>query len=132
MIRLSDILLEETLDTMHLQTVHKEEYMIFDLLLKIKKMAMVYSSIATGDFFKLEPGDKVLHCLPSNFIAGKMMIVRAIVLGLELDMVEPSATPIIDYRKHYYFCAMTPMQLNNFLKHADHFKTIIITQHKVQ
>ena len=39
--------------------------------LKIKKEAMVNSAIATGDFFNLKPGNKVLHCLPSNFIAGK-------------------------------------------------------------
>ncbi|WNH10171.1 AMP-binding protein [Thalassobellus suaedae] len=52
--------------------------------IKIKKQAMVNSAIATGDFFKLKPGDKVLHCLPSNFIAGKMMIVRAIVLGTRI------------------------------------------------
>ena len=94
--------------------------------LKIKKQAMVNSAIMTGDFFKVEPGDKMLYCLPSNFIAGKMMIVRALILGLELDMVEPSSNPIIDYRKHYDFCAMTPMQLSNFLNHVDHFKTIII------
>ena len=67
--------------------------------LKIKKQAMVNSAIATGDFFELNPGDKVLHCLPSNFIAGKMMLVRAIVLGLELDMVEPAAWPLLDYEK---------------------------------
>ena len=94
--------------------------------IKIKKMAMVYSSIATGNFFKLEPGDKVLHCLPSNFIAGKMMIVRAIVLGLELDMVEPSLLPYIDYDKKYHFCAFTPMQLKNFAKFLKQIKIVIV------
>src|SRR6056300_16720 len=72
---------------------------------KIKKQAMVNSAIATGDFFDLQPGNKVLNCLPSNFIAGKMMIVRAIMLGLELDMTEPAALPLIDYEKDYDFCA---------------------------
>ena len=71
--------------------------------IKIKKQAMVNSAIMTGNFFNLSPGDKVLHCLPSNFIAGKMMIIRAIVLGLELDMVEPSLLPYIDYDKKYHF-----------------------------
>jgi o-succinylbenzoate---CoA ligase len=77
--------------------------------IKIKKEAMVNSAIATGDFFNLKPGDKVLHCLPSNFIAGKMMIVRAIILGLELDMTEPAGLPLIDYDKDYTFCAFTPI-----------------------
>jgi O-succinylbenzoic acid--CoA ligase len=94
--------------------------------IKIKKMAMVHSAIATGDFFNLEPGHKVLHCLPSNFIAGKMMIVRAIVLGLELDMVEPSSLPYIDYDKKYRFCAFTPMQLKNFAKYLKQIKIVIV------
>ena len=93
---------------------------------KIKKQAMVNSAIATGDFFKLKPGDKVLHCLPSNFIAGKMMIVRAIVLGLELDMVEPAALPLIDYEKDYVFSAFTPMQLKNFANYLQNIKTVIV------
>ncbi|WP_298533922.1 AMP-binding protein [uncultured Algibacter sp.] len=94
--------------------------------LRIKKQAMVNSAIATGDFFKLKPGSKVLHCLPSNFIAGKMMMVRAIVLGLELDMVEPSSFPLIDYEKDYDFCAFTPMQLKNFAKYLNKIKTVIV------
>lgn len=94
--------------------------------IKIKKQSMVNSAIATGDFFNLKPGDKVLHCLPSNFIAGKMMIVRAIVLGLELDMVEPAALPLIDYEKDYKFSAFTPMQLKNFAKYLKSIKTVIV------
>lgn len=94
--------------------------------IKIKKQAMVYSAIATGDFFNLTPGKKVLHCLPTNFIAGKMMMIRAIVLGLELDMVEPSSLPQIDYEKDYDFCAFTPMQLKNFAKYLKCIKTVIV------
>ncbi|MEP3836500.1 MAG: AMP-binding protein [Algibacter sp.] len=94
--------------------------------IEIKKQAMVNSAIATGDYFNLKPGDKILHCLPSNFIAGKMTIVRAIVLGLELDMVQPAALPLIDYEKDYTFCAFTPMQLKNFAKYLKKIKTVIV------
>ncbi len=95
-------------------------------ILEIKKQAMVNSAITTGDFFDLTPGKKVLNCLPSNFIAGKMMMVRAIVLGLEVDMVVPSALPRIDYEKDYDFCAFTPMQLKNFAKYLKSIKTVIV------
>ncbi|SEQ38690.1 O-succinylbenzoic acid--CoA ligase [Hyunsoonleella jejuensis] len=94
--------------------------------LKIKKQAMVNSAITTGDFFDLTPGKKVLNCLPSNFIAGKMMMVRAIILGLEVDMVVPSSLPRIDYEKDYDFCAFTPMQLKNFAKYLKSIKTVIV------
>ena len=48
-------------------------------IVRIEKQAMVNSAIATGNFFDLQPGNKVLHCLPCKYIAGKMMVVRALV-----------------------------------------------------
>ncbi|NRD23746.1 AMP-binding protein [Winogradskyella litoriviva] len=99
--------------------------------IKLKKQAMVNSAIATGNSFGLEPGDTALHCLPSHFIAGKMMFVRALVLGLEIDFVEPSAHPIFDYEKKYDFCAMIPLQLKNTINHVQNIKTIIVGGSKV-
>lgn len=94
--------------------------------IKIKKQAMVNSAIATGDFFNLKPGDRALHCLPTEFIAGKMMLIRAIILGLELDLVEPKSKPVFNKKKHYVFAAMVPMQLKNSLKNCKHIKNIIV------
>ncbi|MBV7268324.1 AMP-binding protein [Winogradskyella luteola] len=94
--------------------------------IKLKKQAMVNSAIATGDFFGLEPGNSALHCLPSHYIAGKMMFVRALVLGLELDFVEPSSQPIFDYKTHYDFCAMVPLQLKYTINYVQNIKTIIV------
>lgn len=98
---------------------------------KLKKQAMVNSAIATGDFFGLEPGNTALHCLPSHFIAGKMMFVRALVLGLEIDFVEPSAHPIFDYEKIYNFGAMIPLQLKHTLNYTYNIETIIVGGSKV-
>lgn len=95
-------------------------------LIKIKKQAMVNSVIATGDFFKLKPGDSALHCLPTNFIAGKMMLIRAIILGLEIDITEPISTPVFDSRKKYNFVAMVPLQLKNVIPYCNNIKTIIV------
>ena len=94
--------------------------------ISIRKQAMVNSAIATGDFFNLESGNKALHCLPSNFIAGRMMLVRAMILGLELDLVAPTSQPNFNTKIHYDFCAMIPLQLQNSLDHCDHIKTIIV------
>jgi len=98
---------------------------------KLMKQAMVNSAISTGDFFGLEPGDKAIDCLPSHFIAGKMMLIRAMILGLEIDCVEPSAHPIFDYEKRYQFCAMIPLQLKNTLDYAFNIETMIIGGSKV-
>jgi O-succinylbenzoic acid--CoA ligase len=77
----------------------------------LSKQAMVNSSIATGNYLKLEPGNTALHCLPTHFIAGKMMLVRAMILGLEIDLVAPTSQPVFDYDKVYHFVALLPMQL---------------------
>ena len=94
--------------------------------IKINKQAMVNSSIATGDYFSLKPGDKALHCLPASFIAGKMMLVRAIILGLKLDVVEPNSKPLQNLDANYDFCAMTPFQVENTLDDIDKINTLII------
>lgn len=94
--------------------------------IKLSKQAMVRSAIKTGDFFKLGPGDRALHCLPTNFIAGKMMLVRAIILGLELDIIEPASHPLIDYDKTYHFCAMVPLQLSKVAHDIENIKTLIV------
>ena len=92
----------------------------------LKKQSMVNSAVMTGDFFGLEPGDSAINCLPCSFIAGKMMLVRAMILGLELEIVPPSLNPSYDHQKHYDFCAMIPIQLKNSLQRLDNIKTLIV------
>ena len=53
----------------------------------MSKQAMINSAIETGTYFKLKPGNSALSCLPFEYIAAKMMFIRAYVLGLELDLV---------------------------------------------
>jgi o-succinylbenzoate---CoA ligase len=95
-------------------------------LIRIKKQAMVNSALATGDFFKLQPGNKALLCLSADFIAGKMMIVRALILGLELDTVAASSSPLENISKEYDFVAMVPLQVENSLRQLNLVKKLII------
>lgn len=100
-------------------------------LIRIDKQAMVNSALATGDFFNLKPGDKVLHCLSTKFIAGKMMLVRGFILGLDLDLVAPNLDTL-DYNETIYdFCAMVPLQVQNSLNSLHKVKTLIIGGAKV-
>ena len=63
-------------------------------IIKVDKQAMVNSALATGDFFDLHPGNRALQCLPVKYVAGKMMLIRSIILGLDLDYVAPSSHPM--------------------------------------
>lgn len=94
--------------------------------IQVEKQYMVNSALATGAYFDLRPGGAALLCLPGNYIAGKMMLVRAMVLGLELDWVAPTSTPLRLLDRSYDFCAMVPMQLENSLDQIDHIKTLIV------
>lgn len=82
-------------------------------IIKIKKEHMLNSAMATSRFFDLLANTTALLCLPASYIAGKMMLVRAMVLGWQLDIVPPSSTPLDQVFKRYDFCALTPFQLDN-------------------
>jgi O-succinylbenzoic acid--CoA ligase len=83
--------------------------------IKIKKIHMFNSAKATAKHFKLPEKTTALLCLPAEFIAGKMMLVRALVLGWHIDMTLPKSNPLDNVYRRYDFCAMTPFQLDNSL-----------------
>lgn len=87
---------------------------------------MVNSARATGRFFDLPAGTTALHCLPVDYIAGKMMLVRAMVLGWEIDLKLPKANPLDQVFKIYDFCAMTPFQLDNSLSRLHLIRKLIV------
>jgi len=92
----------------------------------LNKEHMVNSARATGDFLNLKEGNSALLCLPADYIAGKMMLVRAMVLGLKLDFVEPGSEPLWRTIDPYDITAMVPMQVQNSLKKLQLFGTILI------
>ncbi|MFN9115111.1 MAG: AMP-binding protein, partial [Bacteroidota bacterium] len=93
---------------------------------RISKNAMVESALATGDFFDIHPGQRVLQCLPVKYIAGKLMFIRAFILGLEMDFVAPTSTPLYNKDETYDFVAMVPLQAKNSLKELKKVKKMII------
>ena len=95
-------------------------------VVKLEKQAMIQSALATGDFFGLEPHNKALLCLPVQFIAGKMMLVRSLILGLDLDIVTPSTHPLALNDTHYDFVAMVPLQVQNSIEALRNVKKLII------
>lgn len=95
-------------------------------LISVSKQAMVESALATGDFFGLHPGDKALHCLPVKYVAGKMMLVRAMILGLDLEFVAPSSHPLDHVDMDFDFVAMVPLQAQNSLTELNSVKKMIV------
>lgn len=80
------------------------------------------SAMITSEYFGLREGDSAFLCLPSTFIGGKMMILRALIQGWQLDWCEPSAFPFQHVKKHYDFTAITPHQCAAAFDHGYDFK----------
>ncbi|MDT0687061.1 AMP-binding protein [Autumnicola psychrophila] len=94
--------------------------------IKLKKEHMVNSAMATSKFFDLPAGTTALLSLPATYIAGKMMLVRAMILGWHLDLIPPSSNPLDQVFKRYDFCAMTPFQLDNSVGRLHLIKKLIV------
>ena len=99
--------------------------------INIDKQAMVNSAFATAEFFDLKAGNRVLHCMSTAYIAGKMMLVRSIILGFEMDFVTPSSNPLKDNRNNYDFVAMVPIQVQNSISELYKVKKLIVGGTKI-
>ena len=93
--------------------------------IKVSKQAMVHSAVRTGEFFDLQVGDRALLCLPVDYIAGKMMLVRAMILGLDLIIKAPK-TALDLSGQSFDFCAMVPLQAQKTLPYLSQIKTLLI------
>lgn len=92
----------------------------------VSREKMIHSAHLTADCFKMPSKSKVLCCIPANNVAGRMMLVRAMVLGWHLDMIEPKVNALEGITKKYDFCALTPFQLSNSLGELHLVRKLIV------
>ncbi len=103
----------------------------FPKKINLEKQAMINSALATAEFFDLKPGNRVLNCLSTNYIAGKMMLIRSMILGFEMDFVTPTSNPLKGNRNHYDFVAMVPMQVQKSILELSKVKKLIVGGTKI-
>lgn len=82
----------------------------------VEKQRMINSARVTCRFLGLRPGEIALLCMPLDYIAGKMMVVRSLEWGLRLICVKPCGHPLADVCERIDFAAMVPMQVYNSLQ----------------
>ena len=95
-------------------------------LIRLKKQFMINSALATGAYFEIKENARALVCLSADYIAGKMMLVRALTLGWNIDIVDPVSNPLAKTNTVYDFSAMVPMQLQNSLQNISSVKKLIV------
>ena len=83
----------------------------------LTRRQMEASALATAAALNLAPGDRTLVCLPTQYIAGRMMLVRGMVVGMPMTLVAPNAHPLamLSATAHFDFTAVVPLQLQTLL-----------------
>ena len=102
----------------------------------VEKRRMLNSARITCDFLGLKPGDTALLCMSTDYIAGKMMIVRSIERGLKLVEVEPCGHPLNNCQLSIVNCqltfaAMVPMQVYNSLQVPEEKERLMAIRHLI-
>ena len=99
----------------------------------IPKRDLVMSARLTGAAFGLLPRDRALLCLPGRYIAGKMMLMRAFALGLDIHIIDPRGSVLANLRSmdRFKFTAMVPLQLHRAMQEdrarvEGQFETILL------
>ncbi|WP_317195513.1 AMP-binding protein [Rufibacter psychrotolerans] len=87
-------------------------------LIELSRERMEASARRTLRLFNLQPEDRVLVCMNTEYIAGLMMLVRGLVGNLHLTIVEPIGNPLasVDPDAEFDFIAMVPLQLQTILE----------------
>ena len=100
--------------------------------ISISRKQMEASARGTRDFFNIDTNHTLFCCLNPAYIAGKMMLVRAMVWGCKIHLAEPISNPIKDFEGGLDFVAMVPLQVQacldskKSLKKLQTIKSLII------
>ncbi len=98
--------------------------------MKANKSSLVNSASMTNGFFGLNESSRLLLSLSPRFVAGKMMIVRAMLSGAELLTCSIEANPVKNLEENIDFAAMVPLQVAAIVRETpekfNRIRTIII------
>nr|WP_320017228.1 AMP-binding protein [uncultured Desulfobacter sp.] len=93
----------------------------------LEKKFVAQSAMRTLAFFKLKFGQRILLCLPLRYIAGKLMVVRALLGRLDLCTAEPTddfAFLAQSRDNPFRFAAMVPNQVIKLLEYPKRFEAL--------
>jgi len=79
--------------------------------ISLNRKDMIASAYATASYLSLQPNKAALLCLPAKYIAGKMMIVRALITGMDLYYKNPGINISENINRDFQFAAMIPLQI---------------------
>ncbi|MDE6317289.1 MAG: AMP-binding protein [Muribaculaceae bacterium] len=87
--------------------------------IQLLKSDMRTSALSTNRYFNITEQSTLVCPLSAGYIAGKMMIVRAIISGAELWMEKPSNKPMTRDYGHVDLIAVVPSQVPHLLSNPE-------------
>lgn len=94
--------------------------------IRLLKKYMIASAKMTAEFLNLKANDTALLCMSIDTIAGKMMVVRALVLSLDLIVTDVSSSPLISIERKIDFAAMVPLQVEGSINKISQVNKLIV------
>lgn len=97
-------------------------------MIRLGKEFVRQSALRTLDFFGLSEGSILYSCISPDFIGGKMMAVRAMVGGCNLEWETPSNKPFMNCQKNKKIdlAALVPSQMVHVVTHLERIPEIRI------
>ncbi len=86
--------------------------------IEVSREQMLWSAQNTIDALQLNSTEHILLCINPHMIGGAMMLVRAMVLGCRVSLIEPSAQILyqLPVEHNYTFASFVPLQLATLLE----------------
>lgn len=101
----------------------------------VEKNRMRGSAQRTLDSIGLRSGAVALICLPMQYIAGKMMVVRALVGDMRIEAVTPSSNPLLEWDESrgggQTLIAVTPHQLAEIMSEPSSLSKLQCISHVI-
>ncbi|WP_299700821.1 AMP-binding protein [uncultured Pontibacter sp.] len=104
-------------------------------LITLSRRQMEISARRTVQLLGLQPNERMLICLNTEYIAGMMMLVRGLLTEMQMTVVEPVGNPLalVPEGEQYDFSSFVPMQLQTILQESpqaveqlNHMKAILV------
>ncbi len=85
--------------------------------IEVTRNQLIASSNITAKFLDLRPGETALVCVNTEFIAGLMMLVRALEVGMNIIVTKAEANPLqsVSLNTPIDFVALVPYQVEAIL-----------------
>jgi len=86
--------------------------------INIERKYLEKSALITAKALNLKKGDSALVSLNIEYIAGMMMLVRGLEIGLKLTLTTPSGFPLNEFDENtsFDFLSFVPLQIQNIIE----------------